>query len=114
MTIEKVYNLVYTNGTAKSIQLSDIFPSDSVLMSEFITSLKKRDDLKLDCSSLEMMIEMIGGKFTLGTDGVRLHLSQTNINSYGVSEPVTLLIPIENLDNHAESKWIVPILRTFD
>ena len=112
--IEKVYNLVYTNGTAKSIQLSDIFPSDSVLMSEFITSLKKRDDLKLDCSSLEMMIEMIGGKFTLGTDGVRLHLSQTNINSYGVSEPVTLLIPIENLDNHAESKWIVPILRTFD
>lgn len=107
-------NVVIRNGKAVEVQLKDIFPSDSVLMEEFIIALKKRDDLQLDCSSLEMMIEMIGGKFSLSESGVRLYLNQQSTNSAGYHSSVELLIPTENLSKHAESKWIAPILWNVD
>jgi hypothetical protein len=77
-------------------------------MQEFITSLKKRDDLALDCSSLENMIAMIGGNFSLSSQGVHLYLNQNNNYS---SSSVELIIPIDNLSNYSESRWVVPILK---
>ena len=103
-------NIVVENGKSRFIELSDIFPNDSTLMEEFVISLQKRDDLKLECSSLENMLEMVGGKFKLTQYGVRLYLNQYNGNYSGVGSMVELLIPLENLSQHDESKWIVPIL----
>lgn len=103
-------NFAVRNGKAVEVQLKDIFPSDSVLMEEFIIALKKRDDLQLDCSSLEMMIEMINGKFSLSESGVHLYLNQQSVSNNGSYSPVVLIIPTENLNSHVESKWIVPIL----
>lgn len=103
-------NFVYQKGKAVPVELKDIFPSDSILMQEFVIALQKRDDLKLDCSSLEMMIGLIDGKFSLSESGVHLYLNQQSTNVYGISQPVKLLIPSENLSNHSESSWIVPIL----
>ncbi|PHR31395.1 MAG: hypothetical protein COA38_08095 [Fluviicola sp.] len=103
-------NFVYQKGKAVPVELKDIFPSDSILMQEFVIALQKRDDLKLDCSSLEMMIELIDGKFSLSESGVHLYLNQQSTNVYGISQPVKLLIPRENLSKHSESSWIVPIL----
>ncbi|PHR31396.1 MAG: hypothetical protein COA38_08100 [Fluviicola sp.] len=104
----KHWNFIMKDGKAVSIELDDIFPKDKVLMREFIIALKKRDDLELECSSVETMIEMIGGKFSLSNQGVHLYLSQYNnySNSY-----VELIIPTDNLAKHSGSSWIVPILK---
>lgn len=107
---DEYMNIVVENGKSRFIELSDIFPNDSTLMEEFVVSLQKRDDLKLECSSLENMLEMVGGKFKLTQHGVRLYLNQYNGNYSGVGSMVELLIPLENLSQHDESKWIVPIL----
>lgn len=103
-------NFVMKNGKATEIQLKDIFPTDEVLFEEFIIALKKRDDLNLNCSSLEMMIQLNEGKFSLSESGVKLYLNQPSTGKYGSYSPEELLIPIENLIQHSETKWIVPIL----
>lgn len=100
-------NIIERNGKAEYLSLKDIFPNNDVLMEEFITSLKKRDDLALDCSSLENMLAMIGGNFSLSSQGVHLYLNQTNYTS---NSPVQLIIPVENLKNHTESSWVASIL----
>ena len=100
-------NFVYRDGKAISIQLKDIFPSNSVLLQEFILALQKRDDLKLDCSSLETMVLMINGRFSLSEKGVHLYYHGFD---YWHNEAIEFLIPLDRLKLHSESKWIVPIL----
>lgn len=105
-------NFVYRDGRAQALQLSDIFTSDSVLFQEFITALQKRDDLELDCSSTENMLQIIHESgFSLSEEGVHVFYK---LNGLWDNTSIEFLIPIENLNNHAGSKWIVPILRTFD
>ncbi len=100
-------NIIERNGKAEFISLEDIFPDNDILMQEFILSLQKRDDLALDCSSLENMLAMIGGKFALSNQGVHLYLTQY---SYYSNSSIELIIPVDNLANYSESNWIVPIL----
>lgn len=100
-------NFVVKNGNAISIKLNDIFTSKSLLLEEFIVALKLRDDLQLDCSSLENMITLINGRFSLSKEGVYLYYP--NYNSWH-NEPIRFLIPIERLKLRSETKWIVPIL----
>lgn len=106
------WNFVEQNGVVRSIELNDIFPNNATLMDEFIQALQKREDLKLECSSVENMLEMINGNFGLTDEGVSLYLNQNHNNFYGDYMPIELYIPLENLEKHAESKWIVPLLRT--
>jgi hypothetical protein len=103
-------NIIEDKGRARYLTLKDIFPDDDILMQEFIEALSLRDDLKLECSSLENMLQMIGGSFSLADDGVILYLNQYNQNAYYGSSSVELLIPIENLGKLPGSKWIVPFL----
>lgn len=100
-------NVVYKNGKAISIQLNDIFQSDSILLQEFILALQQRDDLKLDCSSLETMISTINGRFSLSKEGVRLYYHGFDNWS---NQAIEFLIPLERLKLHNESEWIVSIL----
>lgn len=105
-------NFVYKDGKAMALQLSDIFPSDSHLLQEFMTALQKRDDLNLDCSSTENMLAFIHRSgFSLSEKGVHLYYPTFN---HWHNKPIEFLIPLENLSSHADSKWIVPILRTFE
>lgn len=101
-------NIVEDNGKARYVSLKEIFPDEDILMQEFIISLKERDDLQLECSSLENMLEMINGNFSLSDEGVILYLNQYNVYS---NSQVELLIPLENLSKLPASKWIVPFLK---
>ncbi|MFK7785054.1 MAG: hypothetical protein AB8B56_08055, partial [Crocinitomicaceae bacterium] len=102
-------NFIYKEGRAEMMLLRDIFPSDSVLLDEFILALQKRDDLQLECSSLEMMIQMIGGRFSLSDKGI--HLYYSNGYDYWSNSVIEFLIPLDRLQLYAESKWIIPILK---
>ena len=102
-------NFVYKDGRALALQLSDIFPSDSILFQEFITALQKRDDLELDCSSTENMLQIIHESgFSLSEEGVHVFYK---LNGLWDNTSLEFLIPIENLASHSESAWIVPILK---
>ncbi|MDG1331106.1 MAG: WG repeat-containing protein [Crocinitomicaceae bacterium] len=101
-------NIIEQNGKARYLSLKDIFPDDDILMQEFMASLQKRDDLQLECSSLENMLAMVNGSFSLSDEGVHLYLSQYSLYS---NSPMELLIPVENLAKLSKSKWIVPLLK---
>jgi len=103
-------NIIEENGKSRYLTLKDIFPDDDILMQEFMEALKLRDDLKLDCSSLESMLEMVNGSFSLSDEGVILYLNQSQYYDY-TYKPVELVIPIERLEKLAASKWIVPFLQ---
>lgn len=100
-------NFAIKDEKAIELKLNDIFPSDSLLLQEFIIALQLRDDLKLDCSNLENMIKQINGKFSLSKEGV--HLYYPNYD-YWYNPNVDFLIPLERLKLHAETKWIVSVL----
>ncbi len=108
---DEYWNFVDRDGVIKSIELNDIFPNNATLMDEFIEALQQRDELKLECSSVENMLEMVRGRFRLTEDGVSLYLDRSRTNIYEVYSPIELYIPLENLLKHEESKWIVPILK---
>lgn len=103
----KPINFVIRNGSGVSLNLKDIFPSDALLLEEFITALKLRDDLKLDCSNLENMVKQINGRFSLSKEGVHLHYPSYD---HWHNQPINFLIPLERLNLHEETKWLVPIL----
>lgn len=104
----EMWNFVYKKDKVIAISLNDIFPTDALLIQELILAIQKRDDLKLDCSSLEMMVARINGKFTLAEEGVYLYYSGfDNWNA----EMIRFLIPAANLETHSETNWIVPILK---
>lgn len=104
-------NIIEDKGSARYVKLKDIFPDDDVLMMEFMEALKKRDDLKLECSSMENMLEMINGSFSFAEEGIILYLNQQNQYNFYGSSSVELLIPTESLSKLAGSKWIVPFLK---
>ncbi|MFK7785053.1 MAG: WG repeat-containing protein [Crocinitomicaceae bacterium] len=104
-------NLIEEEGKARYLTLDGIFPDEDMLMQEFIEALKQRDDLKLECSSLENMLAMINGSFSLSEDGIVLYLNQSNQNDYYGNSSVELLIPNKNLEKLEGSKWIVPFLK---
>jgi hypothetical protein len=79
----------------------------NAVMDQVRIDSKKRDDLKLECSSLENMLAMVNGNFSLSDEGVHLYLSQCNMYP---SSTVELLIPIENIEKLASSKWIFSYL----
>lgn len=105
------WNFIERNNKVENVALSDIFPNDSTLMDEFMEALQKRDDLQLECSSIETMLEMVNGRFRLMEDGISLYLDRNHQAYYGAYTPIELFIPLENLEKHPESKWIVSILK---
>ncbi|MFT5858308.1 MAG: hypothetical protein ACI865_000394 [Flavobacteriaceae bacterium] len=111
-------NTILQNGKIKFVELMDIFKSDSILRDEFLIALQKRDDLDIDCSAPDKLTEIIQGKFSLSNEGVHVYLNgYSSVNNdpsqvfiLNQKKTASLLIPIERLRQHKETKWLGDLL----
>lgn len=100
-------NLIWKNQKIIIASLDSIFGKSKLFEEELIAAIKKRDDLKLDCSSTDVLVEKFKQNFELSHKGIYLTYRE-NTNYYN---EIRILIPIENLKKHKQSQWIVEYLK---
>ena len=101
-------NFIYKNNQLESVTLLSIFNGNqSLLESQLMKAIQKRDDLVLDCSSLENMVNAIGQNFYLTHKGLWLILA--NHNPW-TGQKVEVLIPFDELKNNTDTEWICAYL----
>lgn len=95
-------NFIYKNNQLKSLSLLSIFNGNqSLLESQLMKAIQKRDDLVLDCSSLNNMVNAIGQNFYLTKEGIQLILANHN---YWTGQNVEVLIPFDELKKQCRYK----------
>ncbi len=104
---KEYYNLIFNGNELKRVTLDTIFGNVKRFEIELLEAIKKRDDLKLDCSSIDKLVDNFNDVFWLSEKGVHLHYDK---NGYG-NDVVELLIPIINLKKNKESSWLVEYLK---
>ena len=99
-------NYVIKNGQLKRINITDIFGNGDLLKTELTKAIQKREDLNLDCSTIDNFADLVGNDFSLHEEGVILHMKRQQYSG----QLVDLLVPWANLRSRAESGWLVKIL----
>lgn len=97
-------NYTLKNKTLSKISLLDIFGDLNNLMKELLLTISNQEDLFLDCSTNQGLLEKVNGRFSLSNKGVSLYILNDH---YDQQE---LLIPISRLKINTKSQWIVPYL----
>jgi hypothetical protein len=87
--------------------LDSIFGKGNLFENELLAAIKKRDDLKLDCSSIDQLVDNFNDVFWFSEKGIHLQYDK-NGNGY---QAVEILIPIENLKKHRQTSWFTLYLR---
>jgi hypothetical protein len=104
---DEYYNLIFNENGLKRVTLDSIFGQGNLFEKELVEAIKKRDDLKLDCSSIDKLVDNFNDSFWLSEKGVHLLYDQ-----YGFGHAtVELLIPIDNLRKYKEPSWLVEYLK---
>ncbi len=101
------YNFIFQGEKLIHASLDSIFGNGNLFETELISAIKKRDDLKLDCSSIDQLVDNFNDVFWFSNKGIHLFYDK---NGHGY-QAVELLIPIENLRKHKQSSWIGEYLK---
>ena len=75
-TEHKRINCIVEEGELKTLSLQDLFPTQVRFQEELIRAIGLRDDLDLDCSAPEKLVQDVGERFSIGKEGVTLFLVQ--------------------------------------
>lgn len=102
-----IQNLIWKDGKLVQVTLTDIFGEGILFETELIEAIKKRDDLKLDCSSIDVLIDSFNDLFYFSEKGI--HLLHNKSYLYELKEGI--IIPIENLERNSTSVWICSLLK---
>lgn len=95
-------NVLYSNGKHRSLELKEIFGSETILRRELENAVRLAENLHSSCGDPDKLLDKIKG-FYLTSEGVNIFYE------YLESEP--LIIPVSRLNAVPESKWIVPYLQ---
>ena len=101
------YNLIFQGENLIRVSLDSIFGKGNLFETELLSAIKKRDDLKLDCSSIDQLVDNFNDVFWFTEKGIHLLYDK---NGYGY-QAVEILIPIENLKKHRQTSWLTQYLR---
>ncbi|MFN5416352.1 MAG: hypothetical protein ACK5B9_04795 [Flavobacteriia bacterium] len=102
-----IQNLIWNENKLIKITLDSIFGKGNLFENELLAAIKKRDDLKLDCSSIDQLVDNFNDVFWFSEKGIHLQYDK-NGNGY---QAVEILIPIENLKKHRQTSWFTLYLR---
>jgi hypothetical protein len=104
---DEYFNLIFHENGLKRVTLDSIFGNGNLFETELISAIKKRDDLKLDCSSIDQLVDNFNDVFWFSEKDVHLLYDK---NGFGF-DAVEILVPIENLRKYKQSSWIGEYLK---
>lgn len=95
-------NLVYENNELRPITLLEIYQNNQELLyNHFTATLEENENMVLECSTVENMLERTGDRFLLTSKGIQLFIRQNN------GRDIKLVIPWGRLEGSEETKTFV-------
>jgi hypothetical protein len=100
--LQRWVNLVYENNEIRPITLLEIYQNNQQLLYDhFIATLQENENIVLECSTVENMLERTGNRFLLTGKGIQLFIRQNN------GRDIKLVIPWSRLAGNEQTNKFV-------